>query len=80
MRPSAATRRGLRIGLCKVIRPHSAVLYGAGQRRDFAATYVKKVARLTSGQEVDWVDNGHRNDAILSAEIEIANAIDDLLR
>ena len=80
MRPPGATRRGSRIGLCKVIRPHSAVLCSKGQRRGFAVTYVKRVARLTSGQEVDWVDNGHRNDAILSAEIEIANAIDDLLR
>lgn len=80
MRPPGAIRRSSGIGLCKVIRPHWAILRSAGQRRGFAVTYVKRVACLSSGQEVDWVDDGHRNDVILSTEIEIANAIDDLLR
>jgi hypothetical protein len=80
MRPAGAARRGSGIGLCKVIRPHSVVLRSKGEWRGFAVTYVKRVACLTGGQEVDWVNNGHRNDVILSAEIEIANAVDDLLQ
>ena len=42
-------------------------------------SYVKRPPRSGGRKEVDRVDNRHCNDAIFRSEVEIADAIDDLL-
>ncbi len=42
--------------------------------------YVYWLAQSGSWQEIDWIDNSHRHNIFLGAEVEVLNSSHDLLR
>ena len=79
MRHPSVVRLAPEGSLCKVNWPKRKNFGHLKKRRHDVTTYVKSTSVSTGRKEVDRVDDCHRDNSILGAEIEITYAIDNLL-
>ena len=71
--------RSVQVGLCEREKWRTGAGSSLTRKRPKIDSYVKRLPQSGGWKEVDRVDDCHCNDAIFRTEIEIADAVDNLL-